>query len=468
MEEALVRADDTETSENESDTDHGRAPRIRPHLFLIVECQRPTARGARFDVGDVDEIVFSRGPERRVERATRGGVRQLDVRVPDRSLSSLHARIRSTTEGWSLEDAGSTNGSFIGGHRISKARVEEGDLVELGHTFFVLRPALVTPPGTPADIDLMGDSTAPALTTTIPSLAHDYEMIAQVARSAVPITLTGETGTGKELVSREIHRLSGRSGPFVAVNCGAIPESMMEATFFGHAKGAFTGAARDEPGVVRAADAGTLLLDEIGELHRTGQTALLRVLQEKEVLPIGSSRSVDVDVRFLAATLEPLRRLCDAAVFRSDLLARLDGFSYRLRPLRERIEDLGSCIASILTKHGANVRLTRNATRLLLQYDWPANVRELEQCLLRSLALAEAGTIRRRHLPGALLHPEAAPVKSAWSDEDARIRRELIELLSRHRGNVTEVAQAMGKARMQIQRWIRRLDIDVGSFRANH
>jgi DNA-binding NtrC family response regulator len=263
----------------------------------------------------------------------------------------------------------------------------------------------------------------------------------------------------------------------VAVNCGAIPPGLVQAHLFGHAKGAFTGATRSEPGLVRAADGGTLLLDEVDALDGAAQLSLLRVIQERTVSAVGSSQAVRVDVRFVSATHEPLRTLCDAGRFRGDLLARLDGFSYRLRPLRERLEDLGTCVATILGKHGdawaSPPRFAPETARRLLMYSWPSNIRELEQCLLRCSALAENGLVKARHLPPPLLgplvmsHQEMARTPKPWSEKDARMRKRLVELLADHDGNVTRVAQAMGKARMQVQRWVKRFEIDTKAYRSD-
>src|SRR5262249_4252107 len=159
------------------------------------------------------------------------------------------------------------------------------------------------------------------------------------------ILLLGETGTGKEVLARSLHALSQRPGPFIAVNCGAIPENLVEGQLFGHVRGAFSGALKDEPGLVRAAQGGTLLLDEIGDLPASSQAALLRVLQESEVRPVGSTQTVKVDVRIIAATHRPLESLIKGNAFRHDLYARLAGFRFELAPLRKRKVDLGLLIA---------------------------------------------------------------------------------------------------------------------------
>ncbi|HMJ15338.1 MAG TPA: sigma 54-interacting transcriptional regulator [Polyangiaceae bacterium] len=446
-------------------------PLPRPHLFLVLECERPAIGGARWDLTDVDEVIVARASERSFERRSLSGTRQLVIGLPDKWLSSLHARLLGGAEGWTLQDAGSTNGSAINGNPVTRAPLNDGDVIELGHTVFVFRAAAPTPRNTARDVDLASTEDAAVFRTTSPTLEREYQTVQRLAASDVPVILLGETGTGKELLARALHAQSGREGSFVAVNCGALPENLVETQLFGHVRGAFTGAVRDELGLARSADRGTLLFDEIDELAPAAQITLLRFLQEKQVLPVGSARPISVDVRIIAATHAPLHELAEQGDFRTDLLARLDGFSYALRPLRERREDLGTCIASILRKSGQTATVTRisvAAARALIGYDWPRNIRELEQCLARCASLAEEGELRSRDLPPAIVAPRssftAAP-KQKWSAKDAAQRLELIALLQTHRGNVSEVARALGKARMQVHRWLRKFGLDPDAYR---
>ncbi len=462
---------DGQTWTNRSGSAPADVPLPRPHLFLVLECERPSAAGARWDLTDVDEVIVARAAQRTFERRAVSGARQLVIGVPDKWLSSLHARLLGGADGWTLQDAGSTNGSAINGNPVTRALLHDGDVVELGHTLFVFRAAIPTPSGTARDLVLTSSDDDAAFRTTHPMLEREYETLRRLARSDVSVILFGETGTGKELLARALHALSGREGRFVAVNCGALPVDLVETQLFGHMRGAFTGAIRDEPGMVRTAHGGTLLLDEVDELAPGAQVALLRFLQEKQVLPVGSARAVQVDVRVIAATQAALSDLAERGAFRPDLLARLDGFAYTLRPLRDRREDLGTCLASILQKQQSTQSITRvsvAAARALLGYDWPRNIRELEQCLMRCASLAEGGELRSRDLPPAIAAPRspfAAAPKQQWSAEDAALRIQLIELLQVHRGNVTDVARAVGKARMQVHRWLRKFGIDPEKYR---
>ncbi len=459
-----------ETWQDEEGTGSAPPP-VRPHLFVVLECDRPAAGGARHSLLDVDEVIVGRGPGRAAERETVGGLRRLVVRVPGKWLSSTHARITQVDGRWIIEDAGSKNGTFVNGVALPRAELREGDMIDVGHTILSLRAALPTPPGAPLDLDRSAIDSA--TTSLLPSGMAKLEDLARVSSSGISVLLLGETGTGKEVLARAVHQISRRSGSLVAVNCGALPASLLEALLFGHVRGAFSGALRDEPGLVRAADRGTLFLDEIGDLPRPAQAALLRVLQEREVVPVGSVRPVPVDVRFVAATHRPLSELLETGDFRPDLFARLNGFEHIVPPLRERREDLGLLVGALwprcLGERAGSTTLAVEVGRALVAHRWSANVRELEQALARAAALVPSGAIELVHMPrsiggrGAPL--EQAPALSALSAKDQELRALLVEELRAHQGNVSEVARSMRKARMQIQRWLKRLQLDASQFR---
>jgi DNA-binding NtrC family response regulator len=247
----------------------------------------------------------------------------------------------------------------------------------------------------------------------------------------------------------------------------------VEASFFGHRRGAFTGAVADEPGFVRSADCGTLFLDEIADLPLPAQTALLRVLQESEVSPVGSTQPERVDVRVVAATHADLEARTREGQFREDLLARLTGFTFHLPPLCERREDLGLLLAALLDRIAPPTRwkLSVDAGRAVALYDWPRNVRELQQVLASATVLATPGdVVELTHLPphvAGMAKPRGTPPTEAPAGDggEQALRRALVTALSEHRGDISQVASSMGKARMQIQRWIRRFRIDAESFR---
>jgi DNA-binding NtrC family response regulator len=303
----------------------------------------------------------------------------------------------------------------------------------------------------------------------LPSLAPSLDNLARVASTEVPVVLLGETGTGKEVVARATHELSGRRGAFTAVNCGSLSPALVEGLLFGHVKGSFSGATRDELGFVRAAHGGTLFLDEIGDFPVTAQPALLRVLPEREVVPVGASRPVHVDFRVIAATHRDLDNLVAQNGFRRDLLMRVDGFRHALPSLRARREDLGLLFADLLPRRAgaraAEVTFTTDALRAILEWEWPGNVRELEQVLAKSLALAHDEPIGVEHLGLPTPPPAGQDEGNRLSPSDAHLREEVVAALVHYRGNVTEVARALGKARMQVQRWIRRFQLDPEEYR---
>jgi len=288
------------------------------------------------------------------------------------------------------------------------------------------------------------------------------------------VLVRGETGTGKELVARAVHALSGRRGDFVPVNCGALPDTLVETELFGYRKGAFSGALEDRKGLVRSADGGTLFLDEIGDLELTSQAALLRVLQEREVTPVGSTKAIQVDVQLVAATHQDLDAMVEVGKFRPDLLGRVAGWMIVLPPLRERLEDLGLLIAALLERQlearAAEVTISAEACRAMFDYGWPLNIRELGKTLLAAVALS-GGAIELEHMPEELrksvgaLDPGAPPAGTPLTSADERLKTDLLALCTEHQGNVSAVARAMGKERVQIRRWAKRFGINLDSFR---
>jgi hypothetical protein len=463
----------TQTVEETKGDGRERAHLTLPHLFLVLECERPWAGGTRHDLAQVDEITIGRGARRCAVRSVVEGRRILELRVPDARMSQRHARIVRSQGAFVCEDLGSTNGSRVGRAQVrDPVALRDGDVLEIGRTFLCFRRGLATAPGAPADVDSGEplDGEASGFATLLPGLGEGYAALGKVAASRVPVLLLGETGTGKEVLAQAIHRRSGRTGAFVAVNCGAIPPTLVEAHLFGHVRGAFSGATRDEPGFVRSSHEGTLFLDEIGDLPRGAQAALLRVLQEKEVVPVGSAQPRPVDLRVVSATHCDLEDSVSRGVFRADLFARLAGLTHALLPLRDRIEDLGLLVAALLPSiapgRAQSVSFTPQLGRRLLEHEWPLNIRELHSTLSVAAVLAGDAPIDVEHLPQASnsLPPDArAPDER---EDDDRLRTRLVEELARTGGNVAKVARAMGKARMQVHRWMKRLKIDPKTFRA--
>jgi DNA-binding NtrC family response regulator len=441
-----------------------------PVLFVVMEADRPLARGARFSLVGVETVTIGRGQARLATRSADG--RSLDLRLPGNWLSSQHAVVRAVGGDFLLEDAGSRNGTFVRGQRVTSHVLHEGDVVEAGRVFLSARGRPAQDGPIVRDEDASRTSQPFGLRTLLPELQESHAALARVARSnAVPVLFLGPTGSGKEVLAREVHAQSRRAGPFVPVNCGALPSSLVESLLFGHVKGAFSGAARDEAGFVRSADGGTLFLDEIGDLPATSQAALLRVLQEREVIPIGATRAVKVDVRVVAATHQPLEVLSGSGGFRSDLLARLKGYSHRLPALVERMPDFGVVLADVLDQvageRAGRLSFSPDAARALLAYDWPLNIRELHQAMASAIALATADVIESAHLPLEVraLPPSPAALSAPPPSQDNVLRDRIVALLHQHRGNVTAVARALGKAPAQIHRWMHRLKIDPDTYR---
>jgi two-component system, NtrC family, response regulator AtoC len=272
----------------------------------------------------------------------------------------------------------------------------------------------------------------------------------RVAPHPSTVLITGESGTGKELIARLIHRASAcASGPFVAVNCGAIPETLLETELFGHVRGAFTGANAEKSGLFEEADGGTLLLDEIGELPPSLQVKLLRVLQEGEVRRVGATASRSVRVRLITATNRDLAADVEQGRFRSDLYYRVNVVAVHMPPLRERLDDIPELARHFVEMHGRRLGVSGsliapNAMRLMLEYAWPGNVRELENVLERALVLAPGAVIEAEHLPESVRTRQAALVPSedlSVKRQTAALERALIQrALERTRGNRTRAA----------------------------
>jgi DNA-binding NtrC family response regulator len=293
--------------------------------------------------------------------------------------------------------------------------------------------------------DLVGASAA---------MAQVRALVHTAARTEAHVLIEGETGTGKEVVARAIHRLGRRAAaPFVPVNCAAVPETLAESEFFGHARGAFTGALEARPGALRLADGGTLFLDELEELPQVLQAKLLRVVQDREVRPLGASSVRRVDLRIVAAANRDLWRMVEAGQFRRDLYYRLRVFAITLPPLRQRREDLPPLIEHFIARfnraHGTTFALPpAGALRALLEHPWPGNVRELENVLESLLVLAGAEGVELAEL----LARRQAPAAGLVVDERARI----VRVLDEHRWNRQRAAAALGISRVTLWRRMER------------
>ncbi|HEY6881760.1 MAG TPA: sigma 54-interacting transcriptional regulator, partial [Polyangiales bacterium] len=283
----------------------------------------------------------------------------------------------------------------------------------------------------------------------------------RIARSDAPVLITGESGTGKELLARYLHDESPRrSRAFVAENCAALPDSLLESALFGHVRGAFTGADRARRGLFEVADGGTLFLDEVGEMSPLLQGKLLRVLQEGELRPLGSERTREVDVRVIGATRRNLRELVQTGAFREDLFYRLAVVTLELPALRERREDIPGLVAHFLDKHGEGRRIHPTALRALELRDWPGNVRELENELRRALALSDGELLVEHLTRGDASELSAPPSELDLHAHTERLTRKLVrDALALAEGNVTRAAALLGVSRFGLQKILKRLQL---------
>lgn len=291
------------------------------------------------------------------------------------------------------------------------------------------------------------------------------EMIDKVSRSQAPVHISGESGTGKELVARLIHEGGPRAeGPFVAVNCGAIPTELMESEFFGHRKGSFTGAINDKAGLLQCAENGTLFLDEIADLPLAMQVKLLRVIQEKKVRPVGAAQEESVDVRILSATHRNLAKMVADDEFREDLYYRINVIELHVPALRERGDDVLLLADFILDRLNATAALDDSARSTLLAYGFPGNVRELENMLERAVTLCTSGTISGQdlHLRPAVDEEVASPsLEGKLGDQVEDVQRQaIVEALEKTRYNKTAAAKLLGLSFRQLRYRIKKLGID--------
>lgn len=301
-----------------------------------------------------------------------------------------------------------------------------------------------------------------------PAMRQVYRFISKVAPTDSSVLISGESGTGKELVARAIHQNSKRSGrPFIAVNCAALTETLLESELFGHEKGAFTGAFAQRKGRLEIADGGTLFLDEIGELSAPLQVKLLRVLQEREFERVGGTRTIKVNIRLLTATNRNLEDLIGQGLFRQDLFYRLNVLQLEMPPLRQRQEDILLLAKYFAVKYGEKCKrnitgISLEAQKRLLSYDWPGNVRELENAIERAVVLGTTDSILLEDLPEAILESESRtmPAPTKYHEAVAATKKQVIlQAVDQTKGNYTDAAKLLGVHPNYLHRLIRNLNL---------
>lgn len=408
-----------------------------------------------------------------------------DICVPEAAVSRQHARVRYAEGHWTLRDLGGRNGTLVDGAFIEEVALEPLHEIRIGDAIFkYVEAGAESYVGSRIDGAQLDERGSPRPAKGKPralvggyQIDHLVSLVDRVAPSEISVVILGESGTGKEVLARHLHQVSGRRGAFQAINCAAIPPNLLESELFGYKRGAFTGADRDKPGLFRAADQGTVFLDEIGDLPLEAQAKLLRVLQSREVLPVGATVAERVDVRIVCATHRDLPKLQRQGQFRGDLYARLNEYSVTLPPLRERKEDIFMLCRALLARHGRpQMGMSVAFMTGLLHYDFPFNVRELESLIKRAIALCDGAVLDAPHLPDTITQLMQSYGKrqpaSAHAAQPAIARQSVVptedqlrERLSFHRGNVAAVGREFGKERMQVHRWMKRYGITAEDFR---
>ena len=423
-----------------SDILDGGTGRVRCQLVVVDGPDR----GRACRLGETESVV--------------GTDRGVDLALSDDRVSGTHVAIRADGSRFVVRDLGSTNGTWFEGSRVAEVTVPAGSTLLVGRSALRVEPeaqALDLPPSQARRFgELVGESLA---------MREVFAVLERVAAADATVLVEGETGTGKELVARAVHDASPRrKGPFVAVDCGALPEGLLESELFGHVRGAFTGAAHARTGMLVRASGGTLFLDELGRITPTLQARLLRVLEERVVRPLGGDSERTIDVRIIAASRDDLDGEVAAGRFRADLMYRLAVVRVALPPLRTRREDIPILVRELLRRRGlADETPTGPGIDRLLAHGWPGNVRELRNILDRALALTPGAQrftdLAIRLGPGAVAG-EGLAVRTDLPYADAKAmvlhdleRRYLADVIAREGGNLSAASRASGIDRKHLR-----------------
>ena len=399
------------------------------------------------------QLVVIEGPE--MGRAvlldvprTVGTGAKVDLRLTDDTVSELHLLVKPVDGAFLVKDPGSTNGTFFEGSRVTELLVKPGATLKVGKSFLRVQPQQRALEVAPSQARRFGELVAESF-----AMREVFAVLELAAASEVTVLVQGETGTGKELVARAIHEASARRGkPFVAIDCGALPESLLESELFGHVRGAFTGASSSRAGAFVRANGGTLFLDELGAVSTAVQARLLRVIEERKVKPVGSDEERKLDVRLVAASRVDLSTQVAQGAFRPDLYFRLSVLTVGLPPLRQRREDIPGIVAELLRLRGFEPEpIAGPNLDVLRSHAWPGNVRELRNVIERGLALAPRARSFAELKISVAAHAETSeglPVRTDLPFKDAKEqvvdsfeRRYVRDLHERHGGNVSAAAR---------------------------
>ncbi|WP_405232091.1 sigma-54-dependent transcriptional regulator [Lentisalinibacter salinarum] len=439
---------------------------------LVVDDEPDICELLAMTLNRMDIATETAGDVASAKKKLRGGDFDLcltDMRLPDGDGLELVEWMQSHTPGVPV--------AMITAHGSVETAVQA---LKLGAFDFVSKPLDVKDlrniVGAAIRLGAAGGDAGRELLGRSAAIDRVRDMIARVSRSQAPVHICGESGTGKELVARMIHESGPRKeGPFVPVNCGAIPAELMESEFFGHKKGSFTGAVTDKKGLIETADGGTLFLDEIADLPLAMQVKLLRFIQEKTIRPVGAPREVAVDVRILSATHRDLAAMVAGGEFREDLFYRINVIELRVPPLRERTEDIPLLAEAILARFaresgGEPAEMTPGALEALCSYGFPGNVRELENILERAVTLSPNGIIDSGDLQlrpvvatskGEVSPTAAAARAEALGDQLEDVERQaIVDALEKTRYNKTAAAKLLGLTFRQLRYRIKKLNID--------
>ncbi len=432
-----------------------------------------------------------KGKELEIKRSRISGGRSPvnDLVLADKAVSGTHFEIASTDDGYKLRDLDSTNGTFVDDIRIKEVYLKPDLEFQAGHTAIRFQPTNEVVEIALSRADRFGE----ALGSSV-AMREVFAVLEKVAPSDLTVLITGATGTGKEVVARAIHEKSSRKEkPFVVLDCGAIPKNLIESTLFGHEKGSFTGAIDTHHGCFEQARGGTIFLDEIGELDLSLQPKLLRVLENRELKRVGGQKTLDVDVRVLAATNRDLRKMVGEGTFREDLYFRLSVMHVEIPPLKARLDDIPVLVERFLKdpclRDVKGTKFSKQALEVLEKHNWPGNVRELRNVVERAASLADNPLIQpsevfisRGLVPPALnrrtcaggdgdsqsglsrFNPAAMAETMEFKDAKGEIvdvfeKEYLAALYETHKGNITKAAHHSGLTRYHVRELLKKHDL---------